>query len=304
MKRKGVVVEIAPKNRVIVMTPDGEFVKVPFKKDVHVGQEIRYVPGKGRLNLMKAGLVATFCLALWGAWPVLTGYFAVPKSTAAYVITMDVNPSLELRIDGQQQVLDAAGLNQDGRDLLARLSIVGDDLRRALLKIKAQMQREGYLGSEQSKIMVTIAAVQERGEEVRELIESDGGPYCHLQQLIKELFSTIQLAEVRVWQVTPALQNEAKLAGITPSRYLAIHLPGQFAIPRRSEVRLTMQDAFDVTKSAAVRVFNAQIGANKPRPPLMPVQWTKQNLALSGRSDIDQVNFPIVAEVKGDFQLH
>ncbi len=32
MKRKGVVVEIAPKNKVIIMTSEGEFIRIPLKK--------------------------------------------------------------------------------------------------------------------------------------------------------------------------------------------------------------------------------------------------------------------------------
>lgn len=34
MKRKGgVVVEIAPKNKVIIMTSEGEFIRIPLKKN-------------------------------------------------------------------------------------------------------------------------------------------------------------------------------------------------------------------------------------------------------------------------------
>ncbi len=61
--------------------------------------------------------------------------------------------------------------------------------------------------------------------------------------MAEEVFGTIQLAELRMWEVPSPLLTEAKLAGgITPSRYLAIHLPALFAIPQRTAVRLTVND--------------------------------------------------------------
>ena len=58
MRRSGVVVEIGPKNQVIVLT-SREFVKVPFKKHVQVGQEIRFDPKRERLSIWQLGLAAT-----------------------------------------------------------------------------------------------------------------------------------------------------------------------------------------------------------------------------------------------------
>lgn len=302
MKRKGVVVEIAPKNKVIIMTPDGEFIRIPFKKHVHVGQEIRYTTKKTRLNALQAGLVATLFIALIGTWPLLTGRLA-PSGTTAFVMTVDINPSFELRISDQHRVLSVEGLNRDGKDLAAQLTVVGDDLRSALAKISAQLQEDGYLGGGEKHILVTIAsqgyttgaATQGGPEEgVRELKRGDSGIYRDLQRAAEEVFGTIQLAQVRIWQVPPSLLNEAKLAGITPSRYLAIHLPALFAIPQRTAVRLTMNDILEYEAMPSARVRQRNAVAQQSLPALTPAQWTKQNLT----------SFPIVAELKGDFRLN
>lgn len=70
--------------------------------------------------------------------------------------------------------------------------------------------------------------------------------------MAEEVFGTIQLAELRMWEVPSPLLTEAKLAGgITPSRYLAIHLPALFAIPpQRTAVRLTVNDPAADEKNA------------------------------------------------------
>ncbi len=300
MKRKGVVVEIAPRNRVIIMTPEGEFIRIPFKKHVYVGQEIRYTPKKNRLNLLQAGLVATLFLALIGSWPVLTGRLA-PSGAVAYVMTLDVNPSFELLISAENRVLSVEGLNSDGKEVAAKLNVVGHDLRSALRKLSVQLQLDGYLGQEQKQILVTMAGqgyatAQFLGEQgIRELQRGARGVYGELQRAVEDVFGTIQLAEVRMWEVPSPLLNEAKLAGITPSRYLAIHLPATFAIPQKTAVRLTMNDGpadGALVSSGRMRRGGAAV---RPSPPaLTPAQWTKQSLT----------NFPIVAELKGDFRAN
>ncbi len=297
MKRKGVVVEIAPKNKVIIMTSEGEFIRIPLKKHVHVGQEIRYTPRKTRFNVLQAGLVATLFLALIGTWPVLTGRL-VPGGAAAYVMTVDVNPSFELQISAENRVLAVEGLNRDGRQVAAKLAVVGDDLRSALRKLAVRLQKDGYLGSGQKQILVTMAglnynaASQRDIKRARELKKGDSGTYRELQKMAEEVFGTIQLAELRMWEVPSPLLTEAKLAGITPSRYLAIHLPALFAIPQRTAVRLTVNDPAADEKMPSARVQRTAAASSSP-PALTPARWTGQSVT----------SFPIVAELKGDFRV-
>ena len=296
MKHRGVVVEIAPKNKVIVMTPDGEFLKVPYRKHMHVGQEIRYTPRKPYVNVLQAGLVATLFLAVLGGLPMLSNRQA-PSATAAYIMTVDVNPSLELQISAEYTVLALDGLNQQGKELASQLDVLGNDIRQALQEITSYLQANGYLGLGEKQVLVTIATpgsiVSDGWErQVREL--QGGGTYSELQRMVEEVFGAVRLADVRILQVPYSVINEARLAGITPSRYLAIHLPAQFAIPPRTEVRLTMVDVPDyasIPYGSARQDHVAQ--AQLPRGVLTPVQWTKQSM----------VSFPIVAEIKDDFRL-
>ncbi|HHY15161.1 MAG TPA: hypothetical protein GX521_03695 [Firmicutes bacterium] len=110
--------------------------------------------------------------------------------------------------------------------------------------------------------------------------------------MAEEVFGTIQLAELRMWEVPSPLLTEAKLAGITPSRYLAIHLPALFAIPQRTAVRLTVNDPAADEKMPSARVQRTAAASSSP-PALTPARWTGQSVT----------SFPIVAELKGDFRV-
>ena len=124
MRYRGVVVEIGQKNQVIIMTTQGEFVKIPFKKHVQVGQEIRYAPKGERLSMWQMGLAATLFLALVGTWPLLSGTLVPTSVLPAYIITLDINPSLELQISDGQKILAVEGLNRDGKELVSQLRVV------------------------------------------------------------------------------------------------------------------------------------------------------------------------------------
>lgn len=305
MGHKGIVVEIAPKNRVIIMTVQGEFVKVPFKKHVIVGQEIRYSPKKERLGGWQLGVAATLFLALIGTWPLLSGQLVPTILAPAFIITLDINPSLELKISSEKKVLALEGLNRDGQDFASRLNVVGDDLRSALLKISNNAEKEGYLKQSQNQVIVTIATEREQDGTLKELKDRRSGQHSEVEQIIVDAFSTTKLAQVRVWQVPRSLQTEAKLAGITPSRYIAIQMPVNPVIPQRLETKLTMNDPPEVEEAVGTVVRTATLQANTEAvlPALTPAQWTKQTQGVTRTADLYNVSFPVAA-AKGDFRLY
>lgn len=301
MRRSGVVVEIGPKNQVIVLTSQGEFVKVPFKKHVQVGQEIRFSPKKERLSAWQLGLAATLFLALVGTWPLLSEQLVPTSIVPAFILTVDINPSLEMQISADQKVLAVEGLNRDGKNLLANLAVVGDNLGPALEKITAQAEKMGYMRQGQNEVVVTIASQRNQNAKPLELKGGgSSGEYAALEKVIMEAFGSSRLAQVRVWQVPRSLQTEAKLAGIVPSRYLAIQLPASPVIPQRFETRLTMSDTPEVEVAAKPLTKTSTLQASaQQRPSLTPSQWTKQTMDAINRTELYNANFSLTA-VKGD----
>ena len=308
MRCSGVVVEIGAKNQVIILTAQGEFVKVPFKKHVQVGQEIRYTPKRERLNVWQLGLAATLFLALVGSWPMVSQNFVPTSVTPAFIITLDINPSLELQITDAQEVLSVEGLNRDGQDLAAKVNVVGDTLRSALSKITNQARSMGYLKQGQSEVVVTIASQKSQNARLMESKSpgSGAGEHVAIEKVITDAFSDTQLAHVQVWQVPRSLQAEAKLAGIIPSRYIAIQMPANPVpaspiIPPRLETKLTMKDepVEEQAVSSLGRTPSLQANVEAVRPALTPARWTKENTDATTRTGLYHMDFSIAA-VKGD----
>ncbi len=80
------------------------------------------------------------------------------QSTAVSYVSVDINPSIELTLDGENKVVSVYGSNEDGRVLLyEEEGIVGADVEAALEKITALAVELGYL-DEDNKVVTTNVA--------------------------------------------------------------------------------------------------------------------------------------------------
>ena len=113
---------------------------------------------KERISLWQVGAAAVLFLALVGSWNMFVGSIIPGADIPAFLITLDINPSIELAVNGTHKVLAAAGLNNDGRELISRVDVVGQSLTTALDMISRQAEQDGYLRQGNNEIIVTIAA--------------------------------------------------------------------------------------------------------------------------------------------------
>ena len=195
---------------------------------------------KGTVSSMKANhtikkkwatLVAA-CLAV-----ILLGGGGVlyqQANAAASVVSLDVNPSIELRVSRSEKVLACAPLNEDAKAILADMG-GGADLKGAKLDVAVNaivgsLVRNGYLSSISSAIMISVEDKNTaRAEKLqRELTDAVDGVLqtsdakasvltqtltqdaAREQQARENSISTGKAALVnRVLAINPALQFEA-----------------------------------------------------------------------------------------------
>lgn len=304
MRHKGIVVEISSKNKVIVMTSQGEFVKIPFKKHVHVGQEIRYKPGKERLNVWQLGLAVTLFLAMVGTWPIFSQQFFPANMTPAYIITLDFQSSLELQVDEKRKVLALTGLNSEGKKLASTLKVAGDSLPVALEKIRTEAENIGFSQLGQNQMVATIASEHNPTLALKEIKSTEeNARLAGLDTMIRTAFQGTELSKVQVWEVPITLQEEARLADLTPSRYLALQLPVEPNFPQRSEVRLTMNDPDYVEVEEKGSVLSRLSTANVVRPALVPTRWTNKSTDAVRMINFGGMPSPMAAS-EGDYRLY
>ena len=86
------------------------------------------------------------------------GVFGVYQSNNAVksVISLDVNPSIEIKLNKNEKVLDVVALNEDAQKIIGAMDFKNNDLTITINALVGSMLRNGYLTDVQNSILVTV----------------------------------------------------------------------------------------------------------------------------------------------------
>ena len=90
------------------------------------------------------------------------------------VVDLDVNPSIELSINGKEKVVAAKAVNEDGEAILTDMDLRGSDVHVACNAIVGSMLTKGYLNDKSNSLLLSVSAGDSgKGHEIEERL-SDG----------------------------------------------------------------------------------------------------------------------------------
>ncbi|WP_209812627.1 anti-sigma factor domain-containing protein [Ammoniphilus resinae] len=156
--KKGVIIE-SQKKWTVVLTPDGEFCKIPFEASHIVGEEVFFRPTtvssfntkrKWKPFTLRTGSMVAACLLL-----LLISFPFFGGSQAYAAVTIDINPSIELEVDEQSLVIDAHSLNPDGKILLQSIQWKDKALSIVTVAIIDSAEDNGMMNEEKQVIITT-----------------------------------------------------------------------------------------------------------------------------------------------------
>jgi hypothetical protein len=242
----GIVMKISD-NHMVVMCADGKFRNMPLpgetpkvgsqiavrlpetsriggdiaialRRTNQEGGQIAVPPGERRrapLYRRLYAVAAVFLLIVLGG-----ALWMQIKAEPAYVVAIDINPSMELYLDSEQRIMRAEYLNEDAAQLLKGLTMESMSLIEAMPLIMEQSVEMGYISpNSESVIMVTVAGLAGDG--------ASGGPKAEaVEQAISKTFADngmagyfkVQYADRD--QVNEAQTNEMSLNKIMLLRQL------------------------------------------------------------------------------------
>ena len=119
---------------------------------------------KGRVETMKtkkknvwtlrlAGMAASLCLIAGGIFGF--GMYRENRAVDA-TVSLDVNPSVEIRVNRKDRVLDVCPLNEDGRLIVGEMDFSGSDLNVTVNALIGSMLRNGYLSELSNSILISV----------------------------------------------------------------------------------------------------------------------------------------------------
>lgn len=206
--QRGIITEVQSRHW-IVLTPDGEFMKVPkLNSYAQVGEEVRFQTGK-RTNrqpwIMAASVAVAAMLGMLFLFPQLFTS-SVKAETHVY---LDVNPSIAIEVDGDKRVIGVRPLNQSAKKLLQQLEWENDPVDEFVVKFLAQTKSNGYMNEEDQ---VVLSGIKEE--------KNSQATMKKLQETIEQKVKT----EVKALMMPKKVQVKAEKTGLSPLKYTALVL--------------------------------------------------------------------------------
>lgn len=101
------------------------------------------------------------------------------------IVSLDVNPSIELKTNYKERVIDATYLNEDGRKVLDGMELRGSDLNVAVNAIIGSMVKNGYISELKNSILLTVD-----GQDKAKSIELQNKLSKEIDKLLNATFSS------------------------------------------------------------------------------------------------------------------
>ncbi|RKD21738.1 hypothetical protein BEP19_14020 [Ammoniphilus oxalaticus] len=172
--KKGIVMQATDKWTVVI-TPEGEFIKIPHQPNHLEGVEVLFSAfetsrqeGKRiwARRLLPAFSIVSACLLFF---LIVTPFLGEKETYAA--VTIDINPSVEFEINRRTQVIGAEAFNDEGEQLLRNVKWKSQSLGSVTVNVIHQAQMLGYIKDEQQVVITTTYLQEERSENIGQLIE-------------------------------------------------------------------------------------------------------------------------------------
>ncbi len=189
-----------------------------------------------RLAFVVTALMLTVGLSVGGY-----AYWTTPVAW----LDVDINPSVELSINALNRVIEATGVNEDGRNVLAELSLAGRPVDRAVARLVEKATAGGFVPD---GAVVSLTTLTEKGEPAPRVADAAR------KGTDEALAATDAQAEVVEDSASVALRDQAAASGydITPGKYNLIR-------KMMREAGVELDDAAD-PQAAITSYFREQFG--------------------------------------------
>lgn len=213
MMNKGMIMEIK-KNYAIALNEEGIMEKIVSKQNMEVGQKIFYFDDDiVKITTEKSHRYNSFFKSIGSIaalFLLVFTFFQTIKYEDAYaIVSLDINPSIQIEVDSKQMILDVEGVNTDGKNI-DFTDIKDVSLNEGIQKIKEKLIEKNYLDTNK-EVLVGFAFVKN---------EDNSNYEENIQDAIKSTFETEKVTVTYVKGDKKAVE-EAKTKGISLGRYEA-----------------------------------------------------------------------------------
>lgn len=150
---------------------DSQYIKDACPKNLKEENTMKHTVNK-KIIYGALAFAASLVLILTGAF----GFF--PKTNDANgimtTIMLDVNPSLEIKVDENERVLAVNALNEDAETVIGTMDFEGSSLELTVNALIGSMLRNGYINEITNSVLVSVdSRDEEKGNMIKEKLASE-----------------------------------------------------------------------------------------------------------------------------------
>jgi hypothetical protein len=210
------------RRRAVLLMKDGTFerVRIPKGQSPAVGEEFsgftRIEKRRAQSNLIPSLSFATAVLILFVLIAGVVPLGEENRASAAAYVSFDINPSLEVGVDSDLDVIKLRTLNDDAEELLPELdSYVDMPLSKFTQSLMEQFAANGYFDSNKELLVVTSIVEKYLSSDLQAVLDET------VNNIVSE--STLEDSEVALTVINTDEQRhgEAIANGLSMGKYLA-----------------------------------------------------------------------------------
>lgn len=247
-RKHGLIAKIKD-NYCIIVTTDGTYKRIPVPAGgARPGMEITYRDFDFYPLLKPVMLAASVLILLIG----LTMFRQAAVPPAVAYVSLDINPSLEMAVDKDLQVVDVGFFNDDGVNMVQKADLEGKNLYEALKILVQKAIEQKYIKPDQKNLLVsTIAATT---------ADKTGLDPVKLQQALEgAIISGGLTGEVKVYSVDKEVRTEAQQNGLSPGKFII------YEQVKESGAKLTVEEVKQNSIRKLVDIYSVKLLPNNKK---------------------------------------
>ena len=237
MVRLGIVYEIHS-NKVVVLTPDSEFLVIKRSRDMYIGQQVKFHIQDVRKMMKPMNKQASIAASIAAVLVLVFMFSRVPYIGNVYgYIHVDVNPSIEFVVDKEFEVLQTKALNEDAGTIAKELEAKGKDAYSVIAEFMDKCEDYGYIIPEENNVILVSASLNGKNKGNSRNSKDDKVIDAFLLDINKKLNSKKdEDITSRVIKVTPEQRKAAAENKLSMGKYYLIEKA------RENGVELSVED--------------------------------------------------------------
>ena len=243
----------------------------------------------------------------------LTGCAQNTKDTSVVsMVTMDVNPSIQLQLNKEDDVVKVVASNKDAQTIIEDMDLIGTDVDVAMHAIIGSMVKEGYLNERQNTVLLSIEndnvnerlrLEQELGQEISTLLSS----YAISGAIVSQEVSTNTVLEemVNTYDISlskAALVQEVKQKKDSYQIEDLVKLSTQELVLLNGETKVTgeVNKSQYISKEEALSIVLKDAGLQENQIKYLEIEYDYERGRLTYEIDFLANNFKYEYEVDAE----